>query len=124
MLDQPIYKELSYQIVGCAMEVHKVLGPGFLEKVYEEAFKVELELNNIKYASQAVFPVNYKNRHVKDYICDLIIDDKVIIELKSIKAIGDLDRAQILNYLKVTNYKLGLIINFGSTSLEYERMVY
>ena len=119
-----VYKELAYRIIGCAMEVHKILGPGFLERVYEEAFKVELKLNNIKYISQVIFPVKYKNRHVKDYVCDLIIDDKVIIELKSIKAIGDIERAQILNYLKVTEYKLGLIINFGSISLEYERMVY
>ncbi|MBC8401444.1 MAG: GxxExxY protein [Candidatus Marinimicrobia bacterium] len=114
---------MSYRIVGCAMEVHKVLGAGFLESVYEEVLKVEFRENNISYESQKSFPVIYKNVSVKDFVCDLVVDEKIIVELKAIKKISDIERAQVLNYLKVTGYKLGLLINFGQTSLKFERLV-
>lgn len=105
------------------MEVHKVLGCGFLESVYESAFCVELEKSNIPFQNQVEYPVIYKNVNVKSFICDLIIDRKVVVELKSIKKVTEIERAQILNYLKVTGLKVGLLINFGRNSLEYERFV-
>ena len=118
-----IYKELSYQIIGCAMEVHKQLGVGFLESVYEDAFKIELKAKDIPFKSQVKYSIAYKNTYIKDFHCDLIVDDKIVIELKAIKQITDINRAQILNYLKVTKLKLGIIINFGENSLKYERIL-
>lgn len=117
-----IYKELSYKIVGCAMVVHKILGVGFLEAVYEEAFKIELQLHKIHFEAQKKYLVIYKNKIIKDFFCDIVVENKIIIELKAIKNIGDIERAQVINYLKVTSLKLGIIINFGETSLKYERI--
>lgn len=118
-----LYKDLTYRIIGAAMEVHKELGPGFLESVYEGAFIVELKRLNIPFEQQKKYYVNYKGFDIKEYYCDLVIEDKVIIELKAIKQIGDIERAQMLNYLKVTKLRLGLLMNFGSESLEYERII-
>ncbi len=118
-----LYKELSYNIIGCAMEVQKQLGVGFLESVYEEALKIELQSNQIPFESQKKYPVLYKDNIIKDFYCDLVIDNKIIIELKAINNIGNIERAQVLNYLKVTGLKLGIILNFGETSLKYERIV-
>ena len=118
-----IYKELSYKIVGCAMAVHKILGVGFLEAVYEEAFIIELQLNKIHFEAQKKYLVIYKNKIIKDFFCDIVVENKIIIELKAIKNIGDIERAQVINYLKVTSLKLGIIINFSETSLKYERIV-
>ncbi len=117
-----IYKELSYKIVGCAMAVHKILGVGFLEAVYEEAFIIELQLNKIHFEAQKKYLVIYKNKIIKDFFCDIVVENKIIIELKAIKNIGDIERAQVINYLKVTSLKLGIINNFGETSLKYERI--
>ncbi|NHZ85261.1 MAG: GxxExxY protein [Planctomycetia bacterium] len=118
-----LFKELSYNIIGCAMEVQKQLGVGFLESVYEEALKIELQSNQIPFESQKKYPVLYKDNIIKDFYCDLVIDNKIIIELKAINNIGNIERAQVLNYLKVTGLKLGIILNFGETSLKYERIV-
>ncbi|MBU0529917.1 GxxExxY protein [bacterium] len=122
-MTQILFKELSYDIIGSAMEIHKQLGVGFLESVYEEAFKIELLSNKIPFESQKKYPVMYKNTFVKDFFCDLVIDNKIIIELKAISNISNIERAQVLNYLKVTGLKLGIIVNFGETSLKYERIV-
>ena len=118
-----IHKELAFKIIGCAMEVHKTLGVGFLESVYENALKIELGLQNIIIESQKKYPVIYKGKIVKDFLCDLIVEDKVVLELKAIKQIGDIERAQVINYLKVTGHQLGLLINFGEKSLNYERII-
>ena len=118
-----IYKDLTYKIIGCAMEVHKLLGIGFLESVYEAALRLEFKKSNLPFESQVEFPVIYREEMIKTFICDLVVDKKVIIELKAIKQITDLERAQLLNYLKVTKLKVGLLINFGTQSLQYERIV-
>ena len=118
-----IYEDLTYKIIGCAFEVHKELGSGFLESAYEPAMKIELQGAGFKVISQQRFPLLYKGIKIKDFICDLVVEDKIIIELKAISRITDIERAQLLNYLKVTGLKVGLIINFGQTSLKYERMV-
>ncbi len=122
-MSELIYKKESYGIIGCAMEVHRELGTGFLEKVYEKAMKVEFALRGIPCDLQVAYPVFYKGNHIQNFICDLTVRNTIIVEFKAVKQISDLDRAQILNYLKVTDFKLGMIINFGSVSLEYERFV-
>ncbi len=119
-----IYKDLTYKIIGSAMNVHKILGSGFLESVYEAALKVKFSKSNIPFKSQVEFPVIYRNENIKTFVCDIVVNDKVIIELKAIKQITDIERAQLLNYLKVTKLKVGLIINFGSNSLQHERIVF
>ena len=118
-----LYKELSYKVVGCAMEVHKELGPGFLESVYEAAMVVELEKQGIQFALQTQFPVIYKGVLVKHFIADMVIANEIVVELKAISKIGNIEKAQVINYLKATCLKLGLLINFGQTSLQFERIV-
>jgi len=118
-----IHEDLTYKIIGCAFEVHKELGPGFLEAAYEEAMLIELKQQKLNAISQKSFPLFYKGVRIKDYVCDLVVDDKVILELKALKKIGDIERAQTLNYLKVTGLRVGLILNFGEKSLKHERLV-
>jgi GxxExxY protein len=111
------------------MEVHKVLGPGLLEAVYQEAFAIELQLRNISFQREVDIPVVYKGRNTdKTYRVDFICsDDKTegkLVELKAIKELGNWERAITLNYLKLNKkYKIALLINFGSASLEHERFV-
>ena len=119
-----LYKDLVYEIIGCAMEVHNVLGYGFLEKVYENALITELQESNIIAIQQHPIKVIYKGLTVGNYVADIIVDDKIILELKSVKSICDEHIAQTLNYLKATEYKLGVIINFAEHKLEYKRLIY
>jgi|TARA_B110001454_G_C12718278_1_gene433516 GxxExxY protein len=118
-----IHNELVYKIIGFAMEFHKTLGVVFLESVYENAIIFKMRLQHIIFQSQKKYPVNYKGKVIKDFICDLIVENKIVVELKAIKQLGDIERAQIINYLKVTGHQLGLIINFGEKSLNYERII-
>lgn len=120
-----IYKELSYKIIGAAIEVHKELGHGFLESVYDEAFRVELERINLKYEYQKEIEIFYKGRKLqKKFRVDYLVEDSVIIENKATNGIDEVDEAQIHNYLKVSELRLGIIINYGRPSLEYKRIVY
>jgi len=117
-------KELSDNIIGLAIEVHKTLGNGFLEKVYENALIYELSINGIKAESQVPIPVQYKGNKVGDYFCDVLVDDKIILELKVAKDIDPIHEAQLLNYLKATDLKVGYIINFGKPGkLQFKRLV-
>lgn len=118
-----IHEELTFKIIGCAFDVHKELGPGFLESAYAEAMKVELGIAKLSAESQKNYSLIYKGIKIKEFYCDLVVEDKVILELKAIKRISDIERAQLLNYLKVTGLKVGLIINFSEASLKHERMV-
>ena len=118
-----LYKDLTYQIIGCAMEVHKELGSGFLEKVYENALLIGLSEKEIKAINQAPLEVKYHEKVVGEYFADIVVDDSVIIELKAVRCISAEHRAQIINYLTATGTRVGLIINFGAKSLEYERFV-
>ncbi len=114
---------LTGEIIGAAIEVHSQLGPGFLESVYEEAFAVELELKGIKFQRQQELPVFYKGRNVKQFVCDFIVENKVIVELKAIKQIGEIEKLQVINYLKSSGYEIGLLFNFGDKSLEWKRLI-
>ena len=122
-MEKILHKELSYQIVGAAMEVHSTLGSGFLEKVYENALLYELELRNLKAIAQLPLQVLYKGNVVGDYIADIFVEDKIILELKAIKAIHDVHVAQAINYLTATGLKLAIILNFGSDKLESKRVI-
>ena len=118
------FKELSEKIIGSAIEVHKELGSGFLEKVYENALFLELNKNLINAKQQHPISVIYKGQIVGEYFADILVEDKIILELKVVKKIEPIHEAQLLHYLKATNIKLGYILNFGATAkLEFKRMV-
>lgn len=118
-----LYKDLSYKIVGAAMEVHRVLGPGFLEAVYEAALALELEAQGILFERQRHLPVLYKGQVIGDYIADIVVEDKIILELKAVSALTEAHRAQALHYLAATGLRLALLLNFGETSLHFDRIV-
>ena len=118
-----LYKELSYKIIGIAMEVHRELGPGFLEKVYENSMMLLLKEKGIEAKQQYPIPVHFKGTKIGEYFADILMDDKVILELKTVDKITNLFRAKAIHYLKATEKKLAIIINFKSESLQYERIV-
>ncbi|MBX3290120.1 MAG: GxxExxY protein [Acidobacteria bacterium] len=108
---------LTQEIIGAAIEVHKNLGPGLLESIYEEALCYELELRGLRFVRQFSIDVIYKGRAIKGQRIDLIVEDEVIIEIKSLSKLPEVVMAQTLSYLKVTGLKRGLIINFGEKRL-------
>ncbi len=118
-----IHNELTREIIGSAMEVHKTLGTGFLESVYEEALAIEFGLRNIEYERQKEIRVVYKGRTAKEFVCDFLVEGKVLVELKALNLITGAEEAQVLNYLKGTGVEVGLLINFGQSSLKYKRLV-
>jgi GxxExxY protein len=105
--------KITEKIIGCAIEVHRNLGPGLLESIYEKALCYELEENGIEYKEQVGIPILYKGLSLGDYRLDLLVEDEIIIELKAVDKMDPAFDAQILTYLKVTGRKLGLIINFN-----------
>lgn len=118
-----IHKDLSYAIVGAAMEVHKILGPGFLESVYESALAYEFDLRGIPYERQKRLSVSYKNKFVGEYVADMVIADQIILELKAVSAITPAHEAQAHHYLAATGLKLVILLNFGAESLQQKRIV-
>ncbi len=118
-----IYKELSYAIVGAAMEVHRVLGPGFLEAVYQKALAHELTLRGIPFERQKELPVYYKGQLVGHYVADLVVDGQIILELKAVSALTKAHEAQAHNYLAATGLRLAILLNFGAESLQQKRIV-
>jgi GxxExxY protein len=119
-----LYEEETYRIIGAAMEVHKELGASFLEPVYQEALEIEFDQQGIPYARETQLPISYKGKTLKKlYIADFVCYNKIIVELKSLKALALEHQAQVLNYLKATGMKLGLLFNFGKISLEHKRII-
>ncbi len=118
-----LFKELSFAIIGAAMEVHKTLGPGFLESVYQIALEKELALRKIPFCHQVELPVTYKGDLVGVYKADLVVDGKIIVEVKGISRLNASHQAQALHYLTATGLELAILINFGMSSLEYRRIV-
>ncbi|MBI3586979.1 MAG: GxxExxY protein [Ignavibacteriales bacterium] len=119
-----LYEDLTYKIIGAAFEVHKELGPGYLESVYEEALCYELDKNRILYQKQVELDVRYKDVvFERRFRADILIEEKVLVENKAVKALTKQDEAQLLNYLKTTQLKVGLLFNFGSSKLEKIRMI-
>jgi len=121
--DKILYKDLSYKIVGLAMQVYNKLGYGFLEKVYENALMVLLRREGIKAEQQTPGTVYFEGQAVGDYYADILVEDKIILELKSVEEIINAHRSQVLNYLKATRLPLAIILNFGKNGLEHERLV-
>jgi GxxExxY protein len=120
-----LHKELVYDIVGCAMEVHSELGPGFLESVYEEALTIVFRAKGLQYKQQIDLRIKFRETFLKKHFtADLIVDDKVITELKAVAQLKKIDEAQLINYLKATGLKVGLLLNFGGENLEWKRFVY
>jgi len=106
---------LTQKIIKCAIEVHKELGPGLLESVYEHGLAYELEKENLKFERQKQIPIFYKGHQLKEcFRADFIIEDKIILELKTVEALIPLHHAQILSYMKLTNLDLGLLLNFNA----------
>jgi GxxExxY protein len=108
-----LYKELSYAIVGAAIEVHRHMGPGQLEANYERAFAKELSLRCVPFRRQVPFTSYYKGEVVGEFVADLIVDERVIVELKAVDRVHPSARAQLIGYLRATNIRLGLLINFN-----------
>ena len=107
-----VYKDESFAIIGAAMEVYNQLGSGFVEKVYQDALEIEFELRGIPY-----------KREEHDFFVDFICYDKIVIECKAVSEILNIHKIQTLNYIKINNLKLGIVINFSNQSLEYKRIV-
>jgi len=108
-----IFPELTEKIIGCAYTVFNTLGSGFLEKVYENALKLEIEKEGLKVIQQPPINVLYGGQTVGEYFADLIVGDKVIVELKAIDSLNKIHEVQLVNYLKATGFRVGLLINFG-----------
>ncbi len=121
-----ILKDEVYAIIGAAMDVHTCLGPGFLEPVYQEAMEIESKARNLPFEAQKALEIYYKGRRLKkEYIADLIYYGQVIVELKALDRLSGHEEAQLLNYLKATKMKVGVLINFGShQKLEWKRLVF
>lgn len=118
-----LHSEETYKIIGAAMEVHKIIGCGFTEPLYQEAFEQELFLRGIPYQREKTFHVTYKGKLLnKDFRPDFICFDTIIVELKAVQDLVDEHYSQVYNYLKATGLQLGMLINFGKKSLEYKRI--
>ena len=118
-----LHGELVYSIVGGALEILKEVGHGLHEKPYENALVVELGIRKIPFDQQRRFPIEYKGFTIGDYIPDLVAHDAVVVDAKVIDRITDFERGQMLNYLKITKLRVGLIINFKKPKLEWERII-
>lgn len=115
--------QLSNKIIGLAIKVHKALGPGFVEKVYERALEEELKKEKIEFKTQEEIKIKYGNIYIGGQRLDFLIEDEVILELKSVSEINEIHKAQMISYLKAANKRLGLILNFAKKRLEIKRIV-
>ena len=124
-MNELIYKEESYRIIAACFEVYKEKGCGFLEPVYHECLELELRFHSIPFRAQMLIALAYKGQPLKQrYLADLICFDKILVELKAVAALVDEHRAQVINYLHATGFRLGLLVNFGHhPKLEWERIV-
>ena len=118
-----IYKELTFSVIGAAMEVHRILGPGFLEAVYQVALERELTLRGVPFERQVKLPVIYKDILVGEYFADVVIDKKFVVEIKAVSKFNASHQAQAMHYLAATGLRLALLLNFGTGSLEHRRLI-
>jgi len=124
-MNKLLHEDLTYKIIGAAKEVYKELGPGYLESVYEDALCYELEQLKIPFQRQVELDIHYKDTIFKRrFRADLLVQNKVLVENKSIKKITNQDEAQLINYLKTTRLKVGLLFNFGARKFEMIRRIY
>lgn len=114
----------TYAVIGAAMEVHRQLGCGFLEAVYQEALEIELKARGVPFEPQVLLPIHYKDHVLKTYYkADVLSHKAVVVEIKALSQLGSTEEAQVLNYLKATGYEVGLLLNFGRTSLQFKRYI-
>ena len=116
------YSELAGKIIGCAMTVHNTLGNGFQELIYQRALALELAANGINFVPEFEMPIYYREQRIGTRRVDLLVDGKVSVELKALLKLEDAHMAQTMNYLEAYNVEVGLLINFGSVSLQYKRL--
>ena len=117
------YEELTHTIIGCIYNVYNALGFGYLESVYEKALLIELEYTGLEVKSQHPIQINYRGQVVGDFIVDVLVQDKVLIELKSVKSLKKIHEAQLVNYLVSTGIEVGLLVNFAEEKVEIKRKV-
>ncbi len=117
------FNDGSYEVIGAAMEVHKEVGPGLREKPYENALAIALRNKGLQPEQQRAYPIFFKDQIVGDCIPDITVNSGILIDVKSIDKIGDNEIAQMLNYLRIAKFKLGLVINFRNSKLEFKRVV-
>ena len=120
--EQYKYSELTSKIIGCAMNVHKTLGNGFQEVIYQRALAMEFETNGIAFEREREMPIFYKDQHIGTRRVDFLVENKISLELKAIIKLEDVHLAQAINYLEAYNVEIGLLINFGAKSLEFKRV--
>jgi GxxExxY protein len=118
-----VYPDLSYRIMGAIFEVHKKLGPGFLESVYEKALIEELSGRGMKVETEKIIDLTYKDKKIGVHRLDLVIDNKVVVELKTVERFSIHHKAQLTSYLKASGYKLGILVNFSKSKVEYRRVL-
>ena len=114
--------ELSYQVIGCAMKVHNILGHGFLEWIYQGSLSIELEIAGMVFRREVEKPIYYNNINVGTRKADFVVDEKIIVELKALNSLEDIHIIQAKNYLVAFDFPIGLLINFGAGSLQYKRI--
>ena len=117
------FEDLSRKIIGAAIEVHRELGPGFLENIYEEALKAQLSKQDIACEAQKDIEIEYLGKKIGLHRLDLIVENKIIVELKAVKELADVHFAQLISYLKASGLKVGLLLNFAKPTLEIKRVV-
>jgi GxxExxY protein len=117
------YSELTGKVIGCAMKVHSELGNGFQEVIYQRALEIEMADQGISFSREHEMPIYYKRQHIGTRRVDFLIDDCISVELKAITQLEDVHLAQAINYLEAYDLEIGLLINFGSKSLQYKRIV-
>lgn len=118
-----VHGDATYAIIGAAMEVHRELGPGFLETIYQRGMEAELRRRSMSFESQRRILVRYKGETLAEHVLDLVVDGRVVVELKAVKELTDQHLAQTLSYVRASNLPLGLLINFAKRSLQHRRVV-
>jgi len=116
------YSDLTQKIIGCAMEVHKVLGNGFQEVIYQRALEIEMSVAGLNFSREFEMPIYYRDKHIGTRRVDFLVENVLSVELKAITKLEDVHFAQAINYLEAYNLEIGLLINFGETSLVFKRL--
>ncbi len=118
-----LYSDLTAKIIGCSYEVHRQLGNGFQEKIYQRALAFEFNASQLQYIMEMTIPIYYKDVFIGNRRVDFYVEDKIMVELKAVKQLEDVHLAQAINYLEIYRKEVGLLINFGSKKLEFKRVM-
>ena len=116
------YSDITEKIIRCAMNVHGILGNGFQEVIYQRALAIEFQINNIRFEREKEMDIHYKGRKIGTRRVDFFVEEKIMVELKAVSQLLDVHKAQAINYLEAYQMEVGLLINFGQTSLEFKRL--